>query len=100
MRIWHLIVIIFVLGCLFGIARSEVGRVAVIIFFTGLGELILGTVALMHLFKTIGSIGEAKTLGAHLEAVFATLLVLLAATISMNAVFWAGSSLLVQVMQW
>jgi len=98
MRIWHMLVLIFVLACVFGVARSEVGRVSIVMFFTGLGEFILGATALMHLFKTIGAFGHAKTLHAHLEALLATALVLLAATVSMNLVFWAGASLLKEML--
>ncbi len=94
MRIWHILVVIFALACVFGIARSDVGRVAVIMFFTGLCEFVLGTTAVMHLFKTIGSFGEAKTMFGHIEAVIATILVLALATVAMNVVFWLGGSLL------
>ena len=99
MRIWHILVVVFALACLFGIARNEVGRVSVVMFMTGLCEIILGTTALMHLFKTIGSFGQAKTLTAHLEAIVQTLIVLVAATAAMNFVFWVGGSLLKFVLE-
>jgi hypothetical protein len=101
MRLWHLIVLVFCLGTVFGIARSEIGRVALIVFFTGLGEMILGTTALMHLFKSLGAFGHARGLLAHVEALAATALILLAATVSMNAVLWVGVALLQRAVgQW
>lgn len=98
MRIWHMLVIVFAIACLLGIARTEAGRVGVIMFFTGLAEFILGATAIMHLFKTIGAFGEAKTLAAHVEALLATAVVLAVATASMNLVFWVGAVLLKAVL--
>ena len=58
-RLWHLFVFILVLGILLAIVRDTVGRIALIVFFTALGEVVLGTTAVMALFRTIGAIGMA-----------------------------------------
>ena len=76
MRLWHLFVFIMALGMVLAIARDPVGRVALIVFVTALGEVVIGTTAVMALFQTIGSLGEAKGLVAHAEAVATTTLVL------------------------
>jgi hypothetical protein len=86
MRLWHLVVFILVMGTCLAIARDPVGRVALIVFVTALGEVVIGTTAIMALFQTIGSIGEAKGLVAHAEAVATTTLVLVLATGIMS--FW------------
>ena len=86
MRLWHLVVFIMVLGMCLAIARDPVGRVALIVFITALGEVVIGTTAIMALFQTIGSLGEAKGLVAHAEAVATTTLVLVLATGIMS--FW------------
>jgi hypothetical protein len=97
MRLWHLLFAVFVVALVLAIGQDDVGRVALVVFVTGLGEVVLGTTALMCLFQTVGGIGEAKTLGAHLEAIAATILVLVLGTLAMNAVLWAGVWLVQQV---
>ena len=72
MRLWHLFVVILGLSLIFTIVRDPVGRIALTVFLTGLGEVVIGTTAVMALFQTIGSLGEAKGLFAHAEAVATT----------------------------
>lgn len=90
MRLWHLLFAILLIALIMAISRSDSGRVAVIVFFWGLGWVILGTTAILHLFKTIGRFGEARSLFAHLEALMATVVVLVVAVGTMNAVMWIG----------
>jgi hypothetical protein len=91
MRLWHLFVFILALGCVLAIIRDPVGRIALIVFFTALGEVIIGTTAVLALFQTIGAIGEAKGLVAHAEAVASTTLVLVLATAVMWYWLFAGA---------
>jgi hypothetical protein len=91
MRLWHLVVFIMVLGMCLAIARDPVGRVALIVFITALGEVVIGTTAILALFQTIGSLGEAKGLVAHAEAVATTTLVLVLATAIMSSWLFAGA---------
>jgi hypothetical protein len=86
MRLWHLVVFILVLGILLTIVRDTVGRITLIVFVTMLGEVVLGTTAVMALFQTIGAIGMARGLFEHGQAVAATTLVLIIATSIMS--FW------------
>jgi hypothetical protein len=86
MRLWHLTVAILMLGLVMAIARDTVGCIALIVFLTALGEVVLGTTAVMALFQTIGSIGMARGLFEHGQAVAATTLVLIFATGVMS--FW------------
>ena len=90
MRLWHILFAVMLVALILAIGRNDAGRVAIIVFFAGLGEVILGTTALMHLFKTIGQFGAARGLFAHLEALMATAVVLVLATATMNAVMWIG----------
>jgi hypothetical protein len=90
MRLWHLVMVILALGVIFTIVRDPVGRIALIVFTTGLGEVIFGTTAIMALFQTIGAIGEAKGLFAHVEAIASTTLVLVIATSVMSLWLFAG----------
>ncbi|HEU5116260.1 MAG TPA: hypothetical protein VFT74_06230 [Isosphaeraceae bacterium] len=94
MRLWHILFAVMVVALVMAISRNDAGRVAIIVFIGGLGEVVLGTTALMHLFKTIGQFGAARGLLAHLEALMATVVVLVLATASMNAVMWIGIILL------
>jgi hypothetical protein len=91
MRLWHLFVFIVFLGLILTIARDPAGRVALIVFATALGEVIFGTTAVLALFQTIGSLGEAKGLVAHAEAVATTTLVLVLATTIMSFWLFAGA---------
>ena len=91
MRLWHLFVFILGLGLVLTIVRDPVGRIALIVFVTALGEVIIGTTAVLALFQTIGSLGEAKGLFAHAEAVATTTLVLIIATTIMSSWLFAGA---------
>jgi hypothetical protein len=93
MRLWHLVAAVLFVALLLSISRDEVGRVALIVFFTGLAEVFLGTTALMLLFRTVGGIGEAHDATTYIEAVSATLLVILIASLLMNGVLWVGVTL-------
>ena len=75
MRLWHLVVVILGLSLVLAIVRDQVGRIALIVFVTALGEVVIGTAAILALFQTIGALGEAKGLFAHVEAVATTTLV-------------------------
>ena len=91
MRLWHLFVFIIALGLVLAIIRDPVGRIALIVFFTALGEVVFGTTAVLALFQTIGAIGEAKGVVAHAEAVATTTLVLIIATAVMSSWLFAGA---------
>jgi len=91
MRLWHLFVFIAALCLILAIVRDQVGRIALIVFVTALGEVIIGTTAVLALFQTIGSLGEAKGLLAHAEAVATTTLVLIIGTTVMSWVLFVGA---------
>jgi hypothetical protein len=90
MRLWHLVSGILVLALVLAIAREPAGRVGVIVFIVGLGEVIVATTALLSLFQTVGAIGEAQSLSAHARAVLATSVVLALASAIMAALVFAG----------
>jgi hypothetical protein len=90
MRLLHLLFGIFVVALLLTFAREPAGRVAVIVFLVGLGEVALGTTALLALFQAVGAIGEADSLVSHAEAVLATSLVLTVGSSTMAGLFVAG----------
>jgi hypothetical protein len=93
MRLWHLAYLILGLGLVFTIARDTVGLVALIVFTTALGEVILGTTAVMALFQTIGALGMACGLFEHGQAVAATTVVLIVATAMMSILLFFGAGL-------
>lgn len=93
MRVWHLLIAVFLVAVLLGIARDEVGRVAIIVFATCMGEVVLGTSSLLLLFRTFAALGMAESLGAHIEAIAATAGVVLFGGGSMLVVLWCGASL-------
>ena len=72
---------------------ADVGRVAVIVFATGLGLTASGLVAIISLFETIGAFGEAQTVLAHVEALAATLLVLAVGSGVMLGTMFVGTYL-------
>lgn len=91
MRLWHLVVFILAMGLVLAIVRDPVGRIALIVFVTALGEVVIGTTAVLALFQTIGSLGEAKGVVAHAEAVATTTLVLVIATAIMSSLLFGGA---------
>jgi hypothetical protein len=94
MRLWHLLVFILAFSLILTIVRDQVGRIALIVFVTALGEVIVGTTAVLALFQTIGSLGEAKGLFAHAEAVATTTLVVIIGTTIMSSVLFVGAWLI------
>ena len=84
MRLWHLALLTLVTAVILSLASDPVGRVSVIVFLTGLGDVALGTTALLALFQTLGAIGEARGFVAHVEAIAATTVVLLVASALMT----------------
>jgi hypothetical protein len=91
MRLWHLVLLIMMLGFTLGILRDPVGRIALIVFVTALGEAVLGTTAVLALFQTIGELGMARGVLAHATAVAATTLVLIIATTVMSTWLFVGA---------
>jgi hypothetical protein len=91
MRLWHLFVFILALCIILTIVRDQVGRIALIVFVTALGEVIFGTTAVLALFQTIGSFGEAKGMFAHAEAIATTTLVLIIGTTIMSSWLFVGA---------
>ena len=90
MRLWHLFLGVLLLAVVLTIARDPAGRVAMVVFFTTVGEVVVGTTAIMMLFQTVGAIGEAKGLVEHAEAVFATTVVLAIGTALMWGLLVVG----------
>ena len=99
MKIWHLTLAVFVLAIAMTVARDEIGRVALVVFVTAIGEVVLGTSAILMLFRTLGSFGAARSFVAHLQALVATAGVLFFGGASMLAIMWFGASLLQVVVQ-
>ena len=64
-----------------------------IVFFTGLGRLRRGLTAILALFQTVGAFGEARSLGAHVEALAATVLVLVVGSAVILGLMFAGALL-------
>ena len=90
MRLWQLILAIALLAILLTLGREPTPRLFLIIFGTGLGEVVLGLFAIMALFETVGALGAAKDLPSHAEAAAATTVVLALATGLMSAWMFAG----------
>jgi hypothetical protein len=98
MRLWHLTFLILVVGILLTIIRDPVGRIALVVFVTAVGEVVFGTTAVMALFQTIGAIGMARGLFEHTQALAATTLVLIIATSIMSIWLFIGAWLVQAVL--
>ena len=98
MRLWHFVYLILVLGIIFAASRDTVGLIAVIVFATALGEVVLGTTAVMALFQTVGAIGMARGLFEHGFALAATTVVLFVATVIMSTLLFIGAWLVQAVL--
>lgn len=85
--------LVFGAALVFTLLRDEVGRVAVIVFLTGVGVTGGGLMAIMALFQTVGAFGEARTLVGYLEAIIATALVLAVGSSAMLFLMFGGAYL-------
>ena len=90
MRVSHLMLLILIIAVAIALAREPFGRAAMIVFLTGLGVVTFGLVALLSLFQTVGSLGEARGLAECCEALIATSLVLVLGAASMSGWLAAG----------
>ena len=95
MRVAHLVFVVAILALGMSLVREPIGRVFVIVFLTGVGELALGLTAVMALFQTVGALGEARTFFDHFEACAATLVVLAISSAAMSGWMFAGAWLVV-----
>ncbi len=91
MRLWHIVLAVFLLALILAIARDPVGRVALIVFFTSLSVVVLGVSSIMLLFRTIAAFGAAQSFFAHIEAVVATAGVLFVGGSSVLVALWFGA---------
>lgn len=98
MKLWHLVLLILVLGIVFTILRDPVGKIGLIVFCTALGEVAIGVTAVMALFQTVGAIGVARGLLEHGQAVVATTVVLFVATAIMSTWLFIGAWLVQAVL--
>jgi hypothetical protein len=90
MRLIHLVGLVLLAAICLSIARDEVGRVALIVFFAGLGTIAVTTAALLLLFRTLGGLGEAQRGLAYVEALAATALVLVLASLAVGGLVLVG----------
>ena len=49
MRLWHLVLVVFILALILVCCRDLAGRVAVVVFFTAIGELVFGVSSVLAL---------------------------------------------------
>lgn len=90
MRLWHLLFAVCASAFALSLSRNLFGLVTVLVFAITLGEVVFGTTAILFLFRTVGAFASADRIGAHLEALAATALVLLIATIVMVGWLFVG----------
>lgn len=91
MRLWHLVILVAALAVGLTLLRDPIGRVFVIVLFTGVGELMFGLATLMALFQTVGAMGEAKAVVDHAGALAATGAVLCVGTAVMSGWLFVGA---------
>jgi hypothetical protein len=90
MRLWHLVLTVALVAAGLTLARDPITRVLMLTLATGLGEVFFGLMTVMALFQTLGALGEAKGLYAHVEALAATTVVLAVGTAVMSGWLFIG----------
>jgi hypothetical protein len=90
MRLWHVASLVAATAFILTLARDPITRIFLIVFTTGLGEVVFGLTAVMALFQTVGALGEAKGLADHAEALMATSVVVGLATALMSGWLFVG----------
>jgi hypothetical protein len=91
MRLAHVLFAVGLIAIVMTLFRDPFGRVFVIVFATGVGEVVLGLAALMALFQTVGALGQAEGLSDHAEALAATSVILAVASVTMSAWLFVGA---------
>jgi hypothetical protein len=91
MRLSHFLFAVAMFGIVLALARDPMARVFLIVFATGLGEVVFGLMAIMGLFQTVGALGEARGLSEHAEALAATSFVLAVGTAAMSGWLFIGA---------
>ena len=97
MRLWHTFFAVFLFAIVLTVAKMPAGRVAIVVFITGVGELIFGLAALMLLFQSIGSLGEAEGLIDSVQSMVATVVIVAVASYLMVGLLTIGSAMVERV---
>ena len=97
MRLWHLLFAVFLASMALAIARDPIGRVALVVFFTTIGLVILGLSSIMMLFRAVGAIGMARNAVEEAGALLAAAGVALFGGGAMLLILYCGFSVLAQV---
>ena len=90
MRLWHMLFATGVIAVLLTLVREPLTRVFLIVFLTGIGEVIFGLGSTLALIQTVGALGKAVTLYDHAEAVVATAVVLVVGSVVMSGWLFIG----------
>jgi hypothetical protein len=96
MKLWHIVFAVALTALCLAIGRDPIGRVALVVFFTGIGVVGLATASLLLLFRSIAAIGLAQTKASTIEACVTAAAVLFFGIASMLFVLWCGMGLLSQ----
>lgn len=99
MRTSHLLFLVFGTALVLAICREPAGRVAVVIFFSGLIVTVVALVGLMSLFQTIGAFGNARSVLDHVQALGSTVVVTGVCAVVMAAVLRICVGLMDRVVQ-
>jgi hypothetical protein len=100
MRLWHFLFVVAFVAMVLAIARDPIGRVALVVFFTAIGVMILATSSIMLMFRAVSALGSADSLGSYAEAIVATAGVVFFGTSSMLFVLWCGMGMIQKVVGW
>ena len=90
MRLWQMLFAIGVIAVILTLVREPLTRVFLIVFLTGIGEVLFGLGSTLALIQTVGAFGQAETLFDHAEAAAATAVVLLVGTVLMSGWLFIG----------
>jgi hypothetical protein len=91
MRLWHLTLSTLLLAVVLTIAREPAGAVSLVVFFCGIGEVVLGTTVLMMLFQALAAVGYAEGFVDHVEAVAVSFVILVIGAGLMLAWLFVGA---------
>jgi hypothetical protein len=98
MRVWHLVFAVFLTALVLKVGEAPAGRVAIVVFVTGLGLILFGTIGLLSLFQTLAAVGAAEHAGQRCWALAWSLAVLLLASSAMSGTLIVGMAVLKAVL--
>ena len=90
MRIWSLFLAIGFTAIIMTLMRHEIGRVGVVVFFTGLGMCATALGGIMGMFQSLSAMAESNSPASLIESLVLLVLVVAVGSLSILTILFVG----------